>query len=303
MKTIYEFKDKLRQMKDEILIKSNENDKSQYDRKYNEIYLRSVEEDIALWKKESLIIKDINSTKESKIYRYFYTDLLGNLLFNGKSFNYATPFSNSRACLKDGDEWLILDSKDKKITYFPDELSFKNINVFRNDSLALCNGNDFKWGSIKYNNDENIFEFDIPFIWNALDFSRENGKVYVGIYEANPIISNHPYFHYDEDFGTLFTIETMKLPIDMAKNTDYYYKTKNFFPLSPMTRYIKEEIYSDIPKEERKNIINDYLKTAYDISDTYFTEEFKEEFNNNKGYIVDIGDFNSYQKKLGKLIK
>lgn len=295
MKTINEFKDLLRKMERDVLRKSNA---LEYDSSYYcDIFLESVEEDIALWKKGNGALKD---------YCYFYTDLEGNLLFNGEKFSYATPFSNLRACVNNYREWLILDLERKEKVSFPDELEFVNINKFRNDGLVLFDKNSLHWGSIRYNPYEGTFEKDIPFIWDALEFSRLQGQVYVGIHSVSPIRNNDPYFHWSDDFGSIFTIEVMRLPIDLAKNLDCYNHRKKAYTgamYQNVIRYIEEEISNVIPKENRNQIISNYLKTAYNIGDYYFEEKYNEEANNNKGKIVDVENSNIYQKKLGKLIK
>lgn len=161
MKTIYKYKDSLNQIKEDILTKSNELQKYYEKSYYNCIFLISVEEDIALWKKFNAVHKE---------YLHFYTNLEGNLIFNGKNFKYATPFSNSRACINNFREWLILDLERKEIISFPNGLNFENINILRNDNIALFEKSSFKWGSIKYYPDEKSFQNDIPFIWDALTF-------------------------------------------------------------------------------------------------------------------------------------
>ncbi len=67
--------------------------------------LESVEENIALWRKYK--------SGSSKSY-YFFTDLEGKLLFDGKTFQYATPFSDSKACLKYDKEWYVIDLVKKE---------------------------------------------------------------------------------------------------------------------------------------------------------------------------------------------
>lgn len=289
MKTINEYKDVLREIKEDVLIKSNELEC--YDSYFRDIILESVEEDIALWKKGNHVYKD---------WHYFYTDLEGNLLFNDEIFKYATPFSNSRAFVNNFRECLILDLERKEIISLPKELTFLNINNFRNDNLALFDRNSYSWGSVRYNPDEKSFKKDIPFIWDALEFSRLKDQVYVGIHN----VSSNPYWI--DDPGTKFTICTMKLSINDAKNLDCYNYRKNIHTGAinkDTIRYIQEEISNTTPEEEKKQLVKDYLKTAYNISDYYFEEEYKEELNNNKGNMVDAGNIDCYQKKLGKLVK
>lgn len=279
----------MEQIKEEVLTKSNE--LLYYDKLwYNKIFLESVEEDIALWKKGNI---------EHKDFCYFYTDLEGNLLFNGNQFKYATPFSNSRACINNYREWLILDLEKKEVISFPNELTFGNINKFRNDGLALFNIISLKWGSIKYDSYEKTFKQDIPFIWDALEYSRIKDYVYVGNHSVSPIRDSSPYSNWNDDCGKMFTISAMKLPFDKSKSLDYYNSKREEYMCylsRNEIRYIQEKISSNISEAEEYQIIKDYLRTAYNIGDYYFLEDYKEEINSNKGKIVDVGNINVYQK-------
>lgn len=138
------------------------------------------------------------------------------------------------------------------------------------------------------------------------DFSRLKNQVYVGIHSVSPIHNYHPYFHCSDDFGTIFTISTMRLPIDKSKNLERYNYIKEELKEvihQNIIRYIHKEISINIPKDKREQIIKDYLKTAYNICDNFFEEQSKEEINNNKDKLVNVGNINEYQKKLGKMIK
>lgn len=294
MKTINEFKNLLGQIGKDVLIKSNELECDNL--YYDYIYLESVEEDIALWKKGNCVHKN---------YCYFYTDLEGKLLFNGKTFKYATPFSNFRACVNNYREWLVLDLENKEIIVFPKELIFENINIFRNDGLPLFDRDSLSWGSVRYNPNEKSFKKDIPFIWDTLEFSRVKDQVYVGKSDIYLSGDNHPYSHWNDGFDTMFTLKTMKLPVDQVKDLSCYNYRKDFYIgmiNQDVIRYIEEKISSTVPPYQRREMIEIYLKTAYNISDYYFEEEYKEEVNNNEGKIVDVGVINEYQKTLGKWI-
>lgn len=81
MKTISEYNNKVRKLKNNLLSKSNELDcGSLY---YFFIYLESLEADIALCRKENI---DYSNRC------YFYSALDRNLLFSGKRFKYVMPF-------------------------------------------------------------------------------------------------------------------------------------------------------------------------------------------------------------------
>lgn len=90
---------KLELLKEDVLRK--EQARQKYSSGYYRLSLVSVEENISLWKK-----RYFNDDKED----YFYTDLEGNLLFDGRNFQYATPFYHSLACVNDRiDGWYLMD--------------------------------------------------------------------------------------------------------------------------------------------------------------------------------------------------
>lgn len=294
MKTISEYNNQVEKLKNSLLSKSNELDCGNL--YYFFIYLESVEENIALWRKENI---------DHSNRCYFYSDLNGNLLFNGKRFKYATPFSNLRACVNDYKDWFILDIGMKEIVYFPECLIFESVNKLRDDKLSLFDASSFKWGGIEYNSLEKSFQQTIPFIWDVLEFSRLDNQVYVGIYDITFIYDSNLYFNWNDDFKVRFNVPVMKLSIDDIKDVDYYNYIKNIddgFINEDMIRYIKKDISSNVPHEKRKKMLQDYLRTSYNVGDCYFGENCFEKVNNNTGKIVDIKDISGYQKKIGKIV-
>jgi len=277
----------------DVLRKSNE---LEFDKlKYNEIELIKVEEDIILWKKR----KDTSNK-----WYYFYTNLKGDLLFDGKLFSYATPFSKSKAFVIYNNQKLLLDLKTKEIVYLPKEIHFKHINGFREENLVLFHQRKWKWGSIEYNYLEHTFEQNIPFIWDALEFSRFNNEVYVGLHQFHPIQVELKKGYWREDFGDLFVIPVFKMPLSMAYNLDYYryvkYKSLDSISLVEI-RDIKEKISSIYSKEQRKEMVKEFISTSYPISDVYFEECSSLSQTTNKGVIVENESLDEYKRVLGRM--
>lgn len=234
---------------------------------------------------------------------YLYTDLEGELLFNGRLFSFATPSSNSRVLIRNSNvDWRIIDFEKKEIVSLPNDIIFDNLNGFRNNNLAVFKENTWNWGSIKYNHDENSFSEDIPFIWDSLEFSRLNDNVYVGIHRIDSKHDYNPYFHWSEDFGNKFICSTIRIPINKAYDLEYYNYIMNMYSNwleQNIIMYISSDIQSGYSQEERNQYIKDCIKSAYNISDLYFGESYKEENNSNNGIKVDLGNLSDYQKKKG----
>ncbi len=135
------------------------------------IQLQSVEENILLWA--------IDSPTFGLLYTY--SNIKGNLLFQSILFQYATPFSNHCALVKEiNGSWYILNTFKQEIVKVPiEDMPWQNIRPLNNGNLALFNL-DNQWGSYYFDAEENTFCMDIPFIWDALEFSKNN-KVKVGM--------------------------------------------------------------------------------------------------------------------------
>lgn len=93
-----------------------------------EIEWITIEDNIALWWGRKF--------NEGRV-EFFYTDLNGKPLFDGETFQYTTAFSNSCACVKRFDEWYIIDISKMQLVSLSKDLTWSNINRFRNGNLAL----------------------------------------------------------------------------------------------------------------------------------------------------------------------
>jgi hypothetical protein len=292
MSTIIDEKEKLIKLKEEVIKKAEES-AYRYTRKIFDIHLVSIDNNIALWAVEHL-------TGHGSLYSYIYTDLNGNILFNNEIFKYAAPFSNQKAIVKImHSEWLIIDLEKKEIVSFPHDLTFRNINRFKNNCIPLFDKEKKKWGGYQYNEEDKTFSENIPFIWDALDFSRSEGEVYVGISNVTAKICNHPYFHSDEDFGVTLNIGAIKIPINRANNYDNYQNWLENYCRS-LVRWICEEYRS---REEGQKHLEEFIRTAHNIGDYYFGEQYRKEYNTNNNTIVDVGKLEDYKRVLGKIRK
>ncbi len=156
---------------------------------YN-IELLSIKENIVLW---------CTCYKYALCPRlYFYTDIKGELLFEGTIFQYATPFSDSCALIKQNNAWYIIDLKLMEFVSLPSEILPYRANGFENGNLAIFDRTKEHWGSYYYSREFKTFEQDIPFIWDALEFLRKKDIVYVGMHDVSktPLINEDAYENY-----------------------------------------------------------------------------------------------------------
>ncbi|MDE6141669.1 MAG: hypothetical protein K2G03_03605 [Bacilli bacterium] len=165
--------------------------------KQRDIELISIKENIVLWG---------TYYKYSLCPRlYFYTDIEGKLLFDGTIFQYATPFSDSCALVKQDNDWYIIDLKIMEFVGLPNEILPYTANGFENGNLAIFDRKKEHWGSYYYSREDKTFKQDIPFIWDALEFLRKKEDVYVGIHDIykTPGINEdayESYFKYEEEY-------------------------------------------------------------------------------------------------------
>lgn len=258
----------------------------------------AVEENIALWK-----LCKLSSSRNST---YIYTDLNGKIIFNGQTFLYATPFSNSRACIKQNDsQWSILDLENKEFVHLPNEISWGNLNNFRNDNLILFDEKKLHWGSYQYNPKENSFTENIPFIWDTLEFSRLNGQIYAGIHSIEKIRDNHPTSHWSDDNGDLFSICIAKMFLNDSRDLKCYNYLKDEYgniKYQDSLRTICTKIPNTYTLEERQKQVLEYISATYNLSDNYYYETYQNDYNTNNGKIVDVGKLYTYKQKSGKII-
>lgn len=266
---------------------------------FHDIDLISIDNNIILWRVTS---RDLN------LYNFFYTDINGNLLFNGTLFNYATSFSNSLAFIELGREYYIIDINNMLLVKIPNEIVWDNLNGFRNNNLAVFDKTSHHWGSYYYDEKEQSFKKDIPFIWDALEFSRNKDIVYVGIHEVSPYSDPYKQNRNFDMFQTeLFRIKTLEMNKKYVYDLERYkklinlYKTNIYFdePIyeNSRLRIIEEQFGFGLRQKERKLEIKSFIEAPYELSDYYFDEPYRYEYIDNN---VDVGNLNDYKKVLGK---
>lgn len=283
MPSIVEEKEKIRKLSKDVLQKITEKNKNDCHRT---ITLISVEENIALW-----AVKEYRNQKRY----YYYTDLQGTLLFNGECFFYATPFSDHKALVKIYREPLVLDISHKELVEIPESISWESLNGFRNSNMVVFDEKEKQWGSYHYDDNEKGFLQDIPFIWDTLEFSRKQDQVYVG--KSNVDVAMFGY-----DVQTKWDERDLELQIaTLQLDKKYAYDLKRYKYLIDMykkaIRYIIETF------DDSKTTQENFIKKPYNISDYYFEEEWKEEYNTNQDLLVQTGNLDEYKRILGKHIK
>ena len=283
MPSIVEEKEKIRKLSKDVLQKITEKDKNDCHRT---ITLISVEENIALWA--------VKEYRDQKRY-YYYTDLQGNLLFNGECFFYATPFSDHKALVKIYREPLVLDISHKELVEIPESISWESLNGFRNSNMAVFDEKEKQWGSYHYDDNEKGFLQDIPFIWDTLEFSRKQDQVYVG--KSNVGVAMFGY-----DVQTKWDERDLELQIaTLQLDKKYAYDLKRYKYLIDMYKKAIRFIIETF--DDSKTTQEDFIKKPYNISDYYFEEEWKEEYSTNQDLLVQTGNLDEYKRILGKHIK
>lgn len=257
----------------------------------NKVYLDSVEENIVLWRYTYDCLHD-GSTK----YVFFYTDLDGEPLFNGKLFRYATPFSQGKALVFDFDSTgrpYIIDIQSKELIIIPKDLGWRSISNFKNNRLSLEDHNK-KWGSLIINKDERVIELEIPFIWDYLASSKEKDIVYPGKlfeYTVYPNYESGPYGHMVKDKDKSVDYECIKL--------------SRMVVTEALTLKRFKELESFITEMEWRNAgLTRYMFSFLENpGDEYFSESIKENLCTTDGSIVDLGIIDDYKGVAYKLKK
>ena len=313
MNSIKEEMDKLKIIKEEILRKATEKKVFYEGFACEDAKLISLEEDIALW-------KAIAYYGGGKTTRYFYTNLKGEILFDNEGFCYATPFSNSLAYVEKykhenayGDSYIfgpytfyyIIDLKKKELVYIP--LQTEKFSGFRNNNLGTLDNNTKCWGSYYYNREENTFELEIPFIWNALEPSRAKDVMYVGKALLHHTHNYHSYDNYDECTSRWrVSMPMIKMHKDYIHDFNSYYIREEVIPwfdnrYKILDRY---DVSSECKTYETAIMdegVNQYLTKSHDLADLRFAEKTIPELNNNKGVVVDVDKTSGYQRVKGLL--
>lgn len=247
----------------------------------------SIEEGIILLQQQNLQKKDSRT--------YFFTDLNGNILFSNTGFKYATPFSSSLSyvIMWDNMEYII-DIKSKLLILISNN-KWQITNGFRNGNLAVFDEESKKWGSYLFDRDNLSFSQDIPFIWDALEFSRDKDFVYAG--KNGKILTSTFYdvqTRWSEISDFKFSIRAIKMLKEMAYDLKHYQYIIDDYKGAinqNKIRYITEKI-SRLSEEEITNI----LKNPYNLSDYYFDEKTKDICRNSM--VSGRESLKTYQRKI-----
>lgn len=254
----------------------------------NKPKLVSVEENIILWKEKTDV--------------YFYTDIKQNELFDGKRFALATPFSDCCALVKN-DDWEIINIDEQERIILPRSLNFENIKGIRHNNISILDRHAKKWGSYYFDAKNHSFTQKIPFIWDALEFSRKEGIIYGGI---SKIYKSMPTDNMIQNKGDwwLWDIEIplIAMTIEEGQTEEYYQEYLGHYKndqLGEHIKYIKETHGQVLDEKVIKELAQYLTANLTDIADFEFGDE--EKYNHNSGEETEVGDFKTYKKVLGKM--
>lgn len=251
-----------------------------------DLSLCGVEENIALW---NLYTTDMQF--------YFYTNLQGKILFDGKCFPCASNFSEGCAWVKE-DQWYIINLRKQELVEIPvEEMPWKNIRDIRHGNLAMANVKN-KWGSYFYNQEENTFQEDVPFIWDALEFSRKKDRVYAGVLSSRRIINSLNEWG-PEDL--LLYLKMAKLSKTAVYNMEAYrYFLKQYF-INPFLEDGKEisQSLEKISEGKKQEVMDFFVNYAHNIADDCFEESVESLFNTNTGANVVTESLETYKRVRG----
>lgn len=227
----------------------------------------AVEEDIVLWR----IINSFGSS-------YFYTDLEGNLLLD-TIFSYASPFSKGCAIVSQGDKTplgekrILININRREKILLPDDITKNKISSICNNQLVIYDKKKHCLGSYLYNCSGATFVSDVPFIWNFLEFSREENWAYVGLCSHHNSTSD-------------FELPVCKIHKEWLYNPSLYLEVSSKVNACG---YIKNIYFRDMDEN-------------YSVRDQYFEEYYRSSCNTNKGEVVDAGRIDDYKKVYSKLL-
>ncbi len=259
------------------------------------IYLESVEENVALWSVGFTHSKD--NTRDNIFY--FYTDLEGQLLFNGSTFSYATPFSQGISLVIENNNYNFIDIKKEKIYCIDKEIEINQICNYKNGMVAVSD-NNLRWGAYKLNLKTKTLECVIPFIWAYLCISRKKDTVYAGIWDEYYInrvgdhISTRIYGLPQEEAPVGFG-QWEKLPSPPTHSR--YFILKMNIARAQSEKYIKSYFRSSYVDECDYGYL--YYRGATDMG-FHFGENQDEQLGFSDGTIVKTKNLNSYKKVLIK---
>lgn len=233
------------------------------------LYGKDEIEDISLLSKaEGFYLWDVLLLNQTKGNVYSNRD--GKLLFDGRVFACASPFSNGCAWVKLDGVWLILNTLKNEYVGIPNKITWKNIRPIENGNIALYNPKNV-WGSLYYDSEEHTFKKDIPFIWDALEFSKNAKEVMVGMCHENEDayqikLSNmkkedaYSYTAYKNFLKEQYQLERECLCIARSKNE----LTKTEFCMSAYPLYDKSVEYpvdvETIPLKEYRKVLGRAIK-------------------------------------------
>lgn len=262
-----------------------------------DLHLCNVSEDILLWQIEY----------EKKIKLYFYTDRNYKLLFNEQVFTYASPFSKGCGLAKtintktEKEETNVIDLNLRKIVEVPtEEMDCLETYNIRNGNMAMY-GNNGHWGSYFYNEEENAFLEDIPFIWDALEFSKDGNNVVVGLRNYQSILNPDLENKWKPDKVEM-KIKMMEALKEYAYDTtlyrqflSYVYKNK----LSSMEIYPTENVERSLTPQMEECFIREFHDLYGYASETPILNTCT----NRTPNIVDTGSLDEYTRVRGRVLK
>lgn len=262
-----------------------------------DLHLCNVSEDILLWQMDY----------EKKIKLYFYTNRNYKLLFNGQVFTYASPFSNACALSKtmntktEKEETNIIDLSSRKIIEVPtEEMGCLETYNIRNGNMAMY-GNNGHWGSYFYNEAENAFLEDIPFIWDTLEFSKNGNNVVVGLRYYQSILNSDLENKWKPDKVEM-KIKMMEALKAYAYDTTLYRQFLSYVyenKLSSMEIYPPENIERSLTPQIEERFIREF----HDLYGYESEIPILNTCTNRASIIVDTGSLEEYTRIRGRVLK
>lgn len=261
------------------------------------LQLCNVNEDIFLWQMDYI----------NNIKLYFYTDRNYKIIFNGQMFTYASPFSKGCALTKtintetETEETNIIDLSQRKIVEVPlEEMECLGTYHIRNGNLAMY-GNNGHWGSYVYNGEETGFKKDIPFIWDALEFSKNGEKVGIGLRYYQTILNS--------DLENKWKPNKVEMKIKIMEVLKEYAYDNHLYRQLLIHTYKNQlscmEIY---PYENAEKTLTPQMEERFirEFHDLYGYESevpILKTCTNHKSFIVDAGNLKEYTRVRGRVVR
>lgn len=247
-----------------------------------DINICSVEEKIGLWQ----------MTLTSNETLYFYTNIRGEIIFNGQLFSYASPFSKGCALVRACNKYYLININKNKLIEIPEnKINCQNIRPIKNGNLAVLGENN-RWGSYYFDAEKSTFTSDIPFIWDALDFSKEGKNLYAGLFSFKNV---------EVDDVKNWASNKLQLQLKIACMTKE--EGHNF---KAYQRFLKENYANEtvdylrnqkIILQEKKQDLNAYRKKAFPLeTQTNYTTLIP-----SAREVVSVGNLEEYQLVRGRV--